>query len=509
MSIPILLILNSASFAAENKNPEEERLRQMERGLFTSSGSQDRVLRIGLVDCILYALKKNNDILIKKIEPELKGDDVKVAKADFEPTFTADYTAEDNTVLAGNTLQGSAVFNSNDRNLNAGVSGKMVTGTEYSIDFLNKRYKSDSSFQIFNPYYTVTQKLTITQPLLKGFGILVNKADILIAKNDLLQSDNSFQNTVMDTISKVKSSYYLYIFFLETYTIERLSLERVSDLLEINKARYAKGLVSSVDVLEAEAAVAQREKTLLTAESALKKAEDELKLVTNIVDDPEIWNAKIELIDQPEFKKEEVNLALAVDNAFKYRPDYDSAKIDLKNRDIKIKVAKNSLLPTLDLTGSFGLNGLGKDYENALQKANINFPDLSGGFKISIPWGGADRAKYDQRKLEKAQALISLKRLEQNIILEVRDKVRDVDIQSRQVEVAKILREKEAQNYNAQKERYAAGQVSTHDMLDYQDKLSQAELGFIKALIDYNITLINLDKAQGLTLAKNNVKLEG
>ena len=180
----------------------------------------------------------------------------------------------------------------------------------------------------------------------------------------------------------------------------------------------------------------------------------------------------------------------------------------MKNRDIKIKVAKNALLPTVDLTGSFGLNGLGEDYQEALDNVNTDYKDWSVGIEVSVPWGGGDRAKYDQRKLEKAQALIDFKRLEQNIILEVRDKVREVDIQYRQVLACELSKDKEIQNYKAQRERYAAGQVSTHDMLDYQDKLAQAELDYIKALIDYNIALINFDKAEGLTLVKNNIILE-
>jgi len=103
---------------------------------------------------------------------------------------------------------------------------------------------------------------------------------------------------------------------------------------------------------------------------------------------------------------------------------------------------------------------------------------------------------------------LTLKRLEQKIILEVRDKVREVDIQARQVKASKLNLETEEKNYAAQKERYAAGQVSTHDMLDYQDKLAQAELDYIKALIDHYVALINLDRSQGLTLVRNDIKLE-
>lgn len=505
IAVTILFLFNNMCFAAiEN----DSRQMEMNRAIFMAAGVQDRILKIGLVDCIIYCLKSNSEILIKRIEPKLKEDDVKIAQADFEPTFNTDFTLKDNTEIATSALQGANKFNSQDVNINAGVSGKLVTGTGYNVEFLNQRYKSDSSYQIFNPYYSIEPKITITQPLFKGFGILVNKADIMIARNNQLVSGKNFKDAVMDTISKAKTAYYNYTFCLEKYSIDRLSLQRANDLLEINKARYQKGLISSVDLLETEAAAAVREKALLSSEAALKRAEDDLKLITNLVDDPEVWNAKIELIDRPQLQQEDVDLLKSLQDAFIYRPDYQAARIDLQNRDIKIKVAANALLPTVDLTGSLGLNGLGRDYQGAMEKINSNYPDWGLGVKFSLPWGTGERAKYDQKKLEKTQAILSFKRLEQNIILDVRDRVRLAKTQYRQVDAAKISKDKETQNYEAQKERYAAGQVSTHDILDYQDKLSQAELDYFKALIDYNVALINLDKSLGLTLVKNNIKIE-
>ncbi|MFA5156575.1 MAG: TolC family protein [Candidatus Omnitrophota bacterium] len=494
--------------AKENKSGDEERQLEIEKAIFLASSSQSRVLRIGLVDCLLYALKNNHDILIKQVDPQLKADDVKIAQADFEPQFTVDLNVHESTELASSALQGANVYTTHEIDLNSGVSGKLPTGTKYSVDYYNQRYKSDSIYDIFNPAYTVEPTITITQPLFKGFGIAVNKADITIARNNKVISEKSFKDTAINTVSKAKAAYYNYVFSLETYSLDKLSLERTVDLLEIDKARYEKGMVSSVGLLETEAAVAQKEKTLLAAEAAVKKSEDELKLVTNLVSDPEIWNAKVELIDKLQMRQEEADLLQSLKNAFSFRPDYQSMCIDLKSRDVKIMVAKNSLLPTIDLSGSFGMNGLGKDYNNALQKTNINYPDWSAGVNVTIPWGGADRAKYDQRKLEKAQALIALKKLEQEIILDIRDKVREVNVRFRQEQAARISLDKETQNYAAQKERYAAGQVSTHDMLDYQDKLSQAELDHVRAVVDYNLALINLDRSQGLTLVKNNVKLD-
>jgi outer membrane protein TolC len=486
---------------------------QMETGMpfdkeaFIESAKEKKILRISLVDCITYALKNNLEIKIERIVPKLKEDDVRIAKADFEPAFDADYTLHDSTRESTSTAY-PVISKSRDIDFNAGVSGKLITGTEYDIDILNKRYKSNTVSQRLNPYYTSEPKITITQPLFRDFGILINKADIIIAQNNQQESEETFKDMVMGIITETKRTYYNYFYDLKNYSIAELSLKRAMDLLEINRKRYAKGLASSVDLLETEAAALEKEKYILLAESNLRNAEDKLKFITNLIDDPELWNATLEFIDKPEFNIEKINLVDAIENAFNFRPDYKSAKIDLKNRDIKIKVTKNALLPALDLVGSYGLNGLGRHYNKAVDAISEDYEDWNAGVKFSLPWGGEERAKYNQSKSEKVQALLSFKRLEQKIILDIRNKVREVDIQYKQVVAAELSLSKERENYKAQQERYATGYVSVHDMLDYQNKLSLAELDYNKALIEYNIALVNLEKAEGLTLAKNGIKLK-
>lgn len=477
---------------------------------FIESAKEKKVLRIGLVDCVAFALKNNSEIKIKRIEPKIKEDDVKIAKSDFEPTLKLGASYEDDKEQSSSsTLFSPTVSTSERTDFNAGIEGKLITGTEYDISFDNTKYKSNVSYQVINPYYDSNAVITITQPLLKGAGIVVNRADIIIAQNNKGKSLEEFRDETMAVISNTKTAYFNYIYFIRRYKIAQIFLDWTKQLLDITKARYAKGLASSVDLLEIESAVAEREKELIAFESSLKKAEDELKLITNLVDDPQLWNAEIVPIDQPELSVEKVNLVESLESAFQYRPDYISKNIELKSKDIKIKVAKNNTYPTVDLVGSFGLNGLGDEYREALRYVDDrDYRDWSVGVEVSIPWGGGDRADFDKKKLEKMQSLLEIKRLEQNIILEVRDKVRAIDIQYRQVEAAKLLEEKQSQNYKAQEERYKAGQLSTHDLLEYRFRLAMAELDYIKALIDYNVALIELDKTQGLTLAKNDIKLE-
>lgn len=499
----ISLILCRLAFA------DDESSLAFDKDAFIESAKNSKVVKLGLLDCVAFALKSNSEIQIKNIEPKLRKDDVTIAKSAFEPTIGFEYLRNDNTEPSAMPfIIGNATNKTKNTIFNADISGRLTPGTLYSIEFLNSINETNSEWQTINPAYTVEPKITITQPILRNFGIAVNTAGIVIAKNTEKMSGEDFKNTVMEIISNTKTAYYNYIYAKKGFSIARAYLKRTHELLKINKARYKKGLISSVDLLETQTAFAQRRKALIYAESFVKKTEDNLKLITNMVDDPFMWNARIDLIDMPEFKKQNLDLIGSMRNAFNYRPDYKTKKIDLENRDILIMVAKNTLLPTLDLLGSFGLNGLGDNYSNALDSVKSDYKDWTIGAKLSIPWGSGDRANYDKTKLEKRQALIAFKRMEQNIILEVRDKVREIDIQYRQVQATKLSKIMETQNYKAQMERYREGQVSTHDMLDYQYKLSQAELDYTEALIEYNKALINLDKAEGLTLEKNNIKLE-
>jgi len=476
---------------------------------FIQSANTKNTVKLSISDCISMAMEKNLSIKVKRIDPQLREDDVKIAKSAFEPTFGIDYLLNDNTQISTMPfLSGDIKSQNRTTVLNGNVKGRLYPGTSYEIALLTNISKTNSSWQEINPGYSTEPKITISQPLLRNFGIEVNTAPILIAKNVKNMTTEEFKNTVMDIITTAKMAYYNYIYAIKNYSIAKSALKRNRELVIINRARYKKGLISSVDLLETESAFSQKVKALITAESMVKTAEDNLKIITNMVEDPKGWNAKLELTDMPTYNVVNLDLAKSLQNAFQYRPEYLAKKIDLDNRDIRIKVTKNALLPTLDLIGSFGLNGLSDSYSNAFNTISSEYKDWSAGARLSIPWGSGERADYDKAQLEKKQALIALKRLEQIIILDVRDKARDVDVQYRQVNASKISKEKEKQNYTAQKKRYAAGQVSTHDILDYQDKLAQSELDYIRALIDYNIAIIKLDNAEGLTLATNNIKLE-
>ncbi len=324
---------------------------------FIATADVKKILRIGMVDCIAMALKNNSEILVKKISPLMEKANIKKEKGVFDPEFSAGFSYEDNAEVGATPLFVPSKSVTQTGILNLGYDQKLTTGTELSVDFNNTRVSSNSRVQSPNPYYDSFTGVTVTQPLLKGAGLIVNKANFLIAKNNKLKSDQDVINEVINVLTDVKKNYYDFQYTQEQYKAVEAALLRSEELYRINKERYEKGMASDVDLLQSEAETARARQALAAAENAMKTSEDNLKFITNLVDDSEFWNSDIALLDKITYKKEMPGLVEAINEAFKYRPDYEAAKLDMKNKDINVVFYQNSMLPTLDLVGSYGLNG--------------------------------------------------------------------------------------------------------------------------------------------------------
>ena len=468
---------------------------------------------LSLRNCIFCALKNNLDVAATRLVPQIKATEIIKAKSDFDPTATLDISADKSeTQTTSAALAGTLASVQKNYDFNAGLKQKFLTGGDYDLSFKNKRLETNRplAFQSPNPAYTSSLTFTLTQPLLKDFGIGVNRADILIAKNNKDISFEELREEVINTITETEKAYWELVFALENLKVKELSLKRAEDLLETNKARMKAGTISQLEVLAAEVEVASRKQEVIIAQKMLSDAQDNLKIITNLIQDPRLWNFDIIPLDKPPLEAKEIDLVESVRTAFKKRPDYQKEKIDLKNKDIKIKVAKNERLPTLDLKGSFGLNGLDRHYNDAFDEMSKGeYESWSAGLSFEYPLGNRGaRSKYKKRLLEKEKALINFKNLEQKIIAQVRKAVRGTNTDYKRVAVAETVRRLRERRLSAEEERFKEGLTTTHDILEYQEDLAKSQSGYLRSIIDYNKSLIDLEKAKGTVLEREDILLE-
>lgn len=468
---------------------------------------------LSLQDCIFFALKNNLDIVATRLVPQIKETEIIEAKSDFDPTATLDISAdrsETHTTSSATTGTFGSVQKNYD--FDAGLQQKFLTGGDYDLSFKNNRLETNRlpASQSPNPAYTSSLTYTLTQPLLRDFGIGVNRADILIAKNNKDISLEELREGVANTMTETEKAYWELVFALENLKVKELSLKRAEDLLETNETRMKAGSASQIEVLAAEAEVASRKQEVIIAQKMLSDVQDNLKVVTNLIQDPKLWNFDIIPLDKPPLEAKEINLVESVRIAFQKRPDYQMEKIDLKNKDIKIKVAKNEVLPTLDLKGSFGLNGLDRHYNDAFDEMSKgDYESWSAGLSFEYPLGNRGaRSKYKKRLLEKEKALIDFKNLEQRIMLEIREAVRGTNTDYKRVAAAETVRRLRERKLEAEEERFKEGLTTTHDILEYQEDLAEAQSGYLRSVIDYNKSLIDLERAKGTVLERENIYLE-
>jgi outer membrane protein len=476
---------------------------------FIDSAENDIVLELTLDDCVELALENNLEIKIKRKDPIIAKHAIRRSEGAYEPTITGGYEYEE-TKIPGSAprLTGNTQDMSRRKDYNIAIEGKTIANTQYEIGWNNYTKSSNSALQRFFPDYNSSLGGTIVQPILKDFiGLSQDRANIIIAKNNKEISDNSFLDEAIRVVSDVKNTYYDYQSGIDQYEIGKAALKRSQDLKNIIQMRYDKGMTSSAELLETEAGVAKREEAMLVFERELRKAEDNLKLITNLVDNPLLWNSTIKINSKPEFNVQEVDLTESIKQAFISRPDYKAAVIDLKNKDVNIKATKNSLLPTVDLVGTYIASGLGDKYSSALNQATDGQNSSWGaGVRVRIPFGfEKEKSDFKISELEKEQAIMAFSLLEQNIILEVRDAVRDVDIAFRNVKASGKTLEAQEKTYQANKQRFNQGMVSTHDMLQYQENFDLASLNYLRGLIYYNKALNYLDKIKGTTLSQNDI----
>ena len=469
-------------------------------------------LRLSLREAVLVALKNNLDIAIANYNPKIATEDIIIQKAVFDPVFSLTADANRTVTPVASLLTGVAQMQKSkieNRDLNGSLTQKLPTGASYTLSLTNNRRQTNSLNDLVNPAYKTFLTLSVTQDILKNFGVEVNTAPIKIARNNQAISVTQLRLQANQVITNVHTAYWNLVFAIENLEVQRRSLRLARDLEELNKARVRAGVAAPVEVTQAEAQAAAQLQNVILAEKAVKDAEDQLKLIINIPDGERIWARSIIPADGPPFDVVRVETEASIQEALEKRPEYAAAKLTLQNNDLNLRVARNQLLPSLQLQGSVGLNGLndslGSDYSRL---ASGDFPSWSAALVLEYPLGNRSaRSALVQARLSYDQSMTSLLNLKRQIVSQVREGVRRIEADVRRVEATRAARALAEEQLRVERKRLEAGVTTTFNVLSFQRDLAAAQASEIQAITTYNQDLANLELVKGTVLEKNRLEL--
>lgn len=486
----------------------------------TQPAPVERYETVSLADAAVRALQNNLDISLSRHTKESRLSDIVIEQAKFDPTVslngrylrTVDPLNRPVFGATGFQLNQITTFDQRTHAVSVDASTNLVTGGNIDVNYSPARNNVNQDLAdgfLFNPAWTGGLSFTVTQPLLKNAGIGVNTTFIKIAQNNAVVEQHIFRDRVLTVIASVEQNYWELVYAKESVKVAQAALKAAEELLATNRIKAKGGVMSVVDVLQAEAAVASRVEQVLVAEKVIRDEEDQLRTLLNPGEAELRQTVRLTPIDAPITYLETISLEEAIETAIEQRPEIVQAKKNIESSELNTQFARNQLLPTLSVQGTMGLSGLGSDYGGSFTRNfSGDFYNYGAGLLFSYPLGNRSAlSTYNKRKLDAKNAEVALASVRHQIILGVREAVRRAQTDFKRIETtrsARILAEKQLQT---EQERLKVGLSTTRFVLEFQRDLATAQGNELRAIVDYNKSLSNLARHTATTLDRYHLEL--
>ncbi len=482
------------------------------------------VLALTANEAVQRALENNADLAVEKFTPEGADLNISDAKSVYDPVVFSTLSKQSRTSKATNVFQGGATVDSDTLVYNLGASKAIQTGGAFRVDFNNNRATTNSAITTFNPTFNSSFNANFTQPLLRNRSIDQNRLNVKVTKRNKEITDLQFRSIVVSTLANVRKLYYDLIYATENLSAQRKSLALAQKFLNENQIKVNVGTLAPLDVVAAESEVATREEGVVIAENSLAEAQDAIKRAILPKNDPEAWKTTIVATDRPTAQPVPVNAEVAIDTALQKRIDYQVLQKNLLNLEDQVSLARQGRKPSLDLFANYGTVGAGgtqlRDlqtgqplpspitggYGDALSEVfGKDFPTWNVGVNFTYPIfnrTGKNAAVRGQLALDQYRSVI--RRSELQIASEVRTAARAVETNFKRVATTQAARTLQQRRLDAEEKKFAAGMSTNFLVTQAQRDLALAEVAEIRAIADYNKSLVDFERVQEAGLSGGN-----
>ena len=485
-------------------------------------GGDMPVASISLESAIQSAVENNLGVQQTRINQGISAAEVVRAEAAFDAVFGAgvDFARinENNPdlVIGGGGIVPPDVF-VQDQDLRqwgftTDLSTRTTSGGQIGIGFgsQNQAIFNSSSLDP-NPAWNTDVTLGVGQPLLRGFGEDVNTAEIQLARNADRRSAVEIRSELLDLLVNVESAYWNLVFARQRLVVSDWLVaegERIRVILDSRRgfdttmAQYA----------DAVATVESRKTLVIEARRDIGKASDQLKVLLN---DPAMpVGGEIDLIPVDFMVDSAITYSLrdSVMTALERSPLLDLATLSIDDASIAEIVARNGRLPQLDLAAEVSWLGLASSVGTSMNEVNGEFVDYLLGLQFSQAVGNrAAESVFRQARLQRSSAVIAYQQAVQKVLFDVKNSIRDIRAEFALIGQARSFRLAQAENLRALEALQQTLAALTPEFLSLlfqrQDRLAQAQLQELEAMVSYNVAVADLERAMGTGLQANKIDL--
>lgn len=497
---------------------------------------------MSLDDCIQVALEHNFTIRIARYNPALARYTLWGSYGVYDPNFNASYDHTYSLSPGGIDAQGRSFVGveADTDQLNTGLAGSLPWGMSYSLgvsasDQTGSRpttftstnitgFRTNTFFDVntnpvvlLSPNFATTPgrspfetssgsagALTLTQPLLRNFWINSDRFTIYVNKKELQKSEADFRDTLMSTVTQVETAYLRLIQAQENVEVQRKALELADSTLSENRKRVQIGAMAPLDEQQAEAQAATSRAQLLQAESAEGTQQRVLKSLLS----DNYTNNWLNIVIKPKDR------LVAIPQQFDLQESWRKAlaqggnpvrlqqlRLTLEENEARVRLQKNQLFPELDLTGSYGYSGTGREFSDAFgQIQSRTSPFWSIGVQMNVPLSQtAARNNLKAAKASRDQQKLTLEAQEQNTLISIENDISTIRSDYESVKATHEARLYAEAALEAEQKKFENGKSTLFTILGLQSKLTSARSDEITALANYNVDLSTFSFDEGST----------
>ncbi|MGB7218079.1 MAG: TolC family protein, partial [Vicinamibacterales bacterium] len=476
-----------------------------------------RTLQLTVDEAVKMALDNNVDLRADRLDPQISDTRVAAAVGAFRPTITS-------SVQRNSQLQPPTNFLIPTPTSTAAVTSSVGFnqrlsrfGTSYNVAWSATHTDSNSVLSSFNPVLQSGLSLGVSQPLFRDFGIDGSRQQLATSRINRDIADTRLRESLVHTTAGVKAAYWNLASAIANVEARRSALALAEELTRVNRAKVDVGQSPALDLLSAQAEVAANQEQLIIAETAVKQAEDRLRMLIFDPTDREIWNVRLEPVDSPPVGTMAPDLDAAITTALKDRADLLRARKDIDTSATNVRYANNQRLPDVRANLSYTASGLGGTQvlravpfgpvtstgtvtglgDVLGQVGRLDYPTWAVGVSVSYPIGQtSDQAAYTRARIESTQADERLKGAEARAIQQVRDAGWKIEMNAKRVETTRVARDLAEQRLDAERKRFEVGMSTSFLVVQAQRDLAQAKQNELAAVLAYDLSLVDFEALQ-------------
>jgi outer membrane protein TolC len=489
--------------------------------------SQNRSVRqLSVDDAVRLAIEQNLGLEAERLNPQIQDTTIAEVRALNAPTLTSAFTNNRTSTPSTNLFSGGETKVTDSRfSTELGLAQRLRSGGNYTFAWDSSRSTSTNFFSNFDPLLNANIRFAFTQPLLRDFKIDTVRHQLALSERDRAAADVQLRRAIVLTTRAVKNAYWDLISQIDALKAAQQSLDLSRQQLSDNERRVKVGTMAPIDIVEAQSEVARNEEAVIVAEAAIQDAEDQLRAVIFRPDTPDFWSMSIQPSDVAPFRSQAIDLDAAVRRAMGERIDLKLAKNQLEQIDINVRFLSNQTLPDVRAAATYGATAAGGSLLTPLTEIPLGetvtrtvlaqrgfgsvlgdlltsaFPTWRVGMTFSYPIGtSSDEAALARTRLHLTQRQTELKNLELQAAVEVRSVGRQVQTNQKRVESTRVARELAERRLEAAQKKFAAGVETQFFVFQAQRDLAQARTNEVRAISDYNRSLVDFEAVQEVSL---------